>query len=349
MNTDPDGPDPLDRFDTFDPFADPSAPRARRWKSDHRPKRTKWEVWASLTERGDPALGLDGLYFSPAFDGIKTEKEWILEHLSAFHSAKQITGVLKRVKGGKEAHVYCCAAHPDTGLDLIAAKIYRPHKFRNLRNDSQYRQGRATLVPDGPARAAVTRDWRLLKAIEQKSRFGLKVQQTSWLEYEFQTLQQLYAAGADVPQPLKRGSHVLLMEYVGDEIIPAPTLKHVRLRPDEARPLFDRLLWNVERILATGFVHGDLSPYNVLYWEGEIYIIDFPQVADARGNPDAYSLFQRDVRRLCEYFARYGIESDPGRIAVDLWARHGFEGGPRTADGRPPTGDDEPLMDDWDD
>mgnify|MGYP000925870685 CR=1 FL=1 len=56
-----------------------------------------------------------------------------------------ITDVLHQVKGGKEATVYCCAAHPSTGVDLIAAKVYRPREFRQLRNDAQYRQGRRIL------------------------------------------------------------------------------------------------------------------------------------------------------------------------------------------------------------
>ena len=32
------------------------------------------------------------------------------------------------------------------------------------------------------------------------------------------------------------------------------------------------------------FVHGDLSPHNILYWQGEAKLIDFPQVSDPRFN-----------------------------------------------------------------
>jgi catechol 2,3-dioxygenase-like lactoylglutathione lyase family enzyme len=46
----------------------------------------------------------------------------------------QILDVLRRVKGGKEANVYCCRTHPSTGVDLLAAKLYRPRMFRNLRS-----------------------------------------------------------------------------------------------------------------------------------------------------------------------------------------------------------------------
>ena len=66
-------------------------------------------------------------------------------------------------------------------------------------------------------------------------------------------------------------------------------------------------------------VHGDLSAYNILYWEGQITIIDFPQLVEARNNPHAFMLLERDVRRVCDYFASYGVESDPMKLAVDLW------------------------------
>ena len=306
-----------DQSDQFDHY--PGAPRHRWMKAGHKPKRSRSEILAAIVEWGDPALGEDGLYFSPTLDATWQEKDWISEHLGPFWAGKQITGVLRRVKGGKEANVYCCAAHPATGLDLIAAKLYRPRKFRNLRNDSQYRQGRPIL--DARGEVVSQRDWRMHKAIQSKSRKGLEAQQTSWIEYEFQSMRRLYEAGADVPLPVKRGDHTILMEYVGDEIIAAPALIQVSLAPDEARGLFERLMRNVEVMLGCSVIHGDLSAYNVLYWNGAVKIIDFPQVVDPRGNPDAFVLFSRDVERLCQYFARYGVVSQPTELANDLWAR----------------------------
>ncbi len=51
-------------------------------------------------------------------------------------------------------------------------------------------------------------------------------------------------------------------------------------------------------------MHGDLSAYNILYWEGHIALIDFPQVVPARDNRNAYAIFERDVTRLCAVFHR---------------------------------------------
>jgi RIO kinase 1 len=261
-----------------------------------------------------------GVLFRPSLTATDNEMAWIIEHLEPFYHAKVLTDVTRRVKGGKEANVYVSRAHPKTGLDWLAVKLYRPRQFRSLKDTTQYQQGRAVLNAEGQAVDA--RDWRMHKAIAGKTRKGLAASQTSWLEYEYQTLLKLHRAGADVPEPFKHSSYVLLMEYIGDEAMSAPTLIDVALPPDEAPALFERVLHNVELLLAQGWVHGDLSAYNILYWQGALTLIDFPQVVEARTNPDACSLFGRDLERVCGYFARYGICSRPRQLARDLWARH---------------------------
>ena len=263
-------------------------------------------------------LGTEAV-FNPTFTSSFHEREWILNYLGFFYDDKQITDVLSRVKGGKEANVYCCAAHPGTGLELIAAKIYRPRAFRQLRNDSRYRQGRGYL----DERGKVVRDEKLLVAIQKKSSTGQEMVHNSWLEHEFQTLKLLYEAGVDVPRPVSHGNNTILMEYLGDAGLPAPALQAVRLEADEVRTLFERLMQNVELMLANRRIHGDLSAFNVLYWQGDIRLIDFPQAVAPAENPDAFELLERDIRRLCQYFERYGVHSDPGRMARDLWARYG--------------------------
>jgi hypothetical protein len=34
------------------------------------------------------------------------------------------------------------------------------------------------------------------------------------------------------------------------------------------------------------------------------------------------------VERICQYFERCGVESQPGRIARDLWARYASDNAP---------------------
>ena len=243
----------LELYEDFDLQLDGGRPR--RVKATHKSKKKKWEVAASLYERN--AAGKDDLTFAPSVNATSEEMGWITQHLSQFYHGKLIADVTRRVKGGKEANVYCCTPHPASGRDLIAAKLYRPHKFRSLKNTTQYQQGRAVL--DGTGSVVSARDWRLHKAIAGKSRKGLVAAQTSWLMYEFTLMEQLHEAGADVPEPIKHNEYALLMEFVGNETMPAPMLIDVTLDSTEARPLFERLMWNIELMLSCGWVHGDLS------------------------------------------------------------------------------------------
>jgi len=256
--------------------------------------------------------------FSPTYSGSHHERQWILDALGPFYDKRVVTDVLRLVRGGKEATVYCCAAGPETGLALLAAKIYRPRMFRNLRNDARYREGRAVLDEDGKAE----RGARAMRAVRNGTAFGKALMHYAWMEWEYATLQLLHEAGADVPRPLASGSNTILMEYVGAEGHAAPTLNGVRLAPTEAPVLFERLLYNVDLMLAHERVHGDLSAYNVLYWEGQVKIIDFPQAVNAFMHPEGQAILRRDVERLCQYFAGYGLQQDPVRLADDLWRRH---------------------------
>ncbi len=310
LNTDSDSYDQLTALATGE--------RPKTMKSGRKQKKTKWEVRALLEER--PKVAENAMqFFAPSLNVTNEEMAWLEQQLGPFRDLRYLQSILHKVKGGKEANVYCSVAHASTGYNLIAAKVYRPRLFRSLRNDTQYRQGRAMLGADGKAFMPKGREAR---ALAQHSKFGRELEHMSWLAYEFYTLEKLYQAGVSVPEPLKQSEHVILMDYVGDVGMPAPILSQVALDPAEARPLFDQLLRDVETMLAQGVIHGDFSAYNVLYWEGEVKIIDFPQVVNPTDNPDARFIFGRDVERLCQYFAKYGIRTNPRQLAGEMWDKH---------------------------
>lgn len=300
----------------FNPLnTDRKARRTRKPKAKHTPKKSRWEVVDGIAD----IEGLEG-GFKTTYQPGHFETGWLLDSLRPFYNRALITDVLARVKGGKEANVYRCEAHPVLDVKLVAAKVYRPRMFRNLRNDKVYREGRSVLKENG--KAAKPNDHRLMRALNKKTDFGMQAEHTSWLMYEFTTLQTLYAAGAAVPQPYSASENSILMGYCGDEDGAAPALSEITIDAEEAKALFDEVLHNVEIMLKHGVVHGDLSAYNILYWEGRITLIDFPQVVSTRGNSRARSIFQRDIVRVCEYFAARGVDSDPDEIARKLWRRY---------------------------
>ncbi|MGH7864508.1 MAG: RIO1 family regulatory kinase/ATPase [Candidatus Binataceae bacterium] len=84
--------------------------------------------------------------------------------------------------------------------------------------------------------------------------------------------------------------------------------------------LWRRMVDNIRLWLAADRIHADLSPYNVLYWRGDIRVIDFPQAVDPRFNTDARRLLERDLANMTRYFARFGVEADSSRMAHAIWS-----------------------------
>lgn len=282
-------------------------------KTKRKPKLDRSDVLSTLAATADSKPD-----FNPTFHASRHERAWIINYLGPFYEEHVITDVLRQVKGGKEATVYCCRAHNSTGVKYIAAKVYRPRIFRTLKNDSQYRRGREFVDSEGKE----ARGRREKLAMQKKTGFGHELLHTTWLTNEYRHLQSLNAAGANVPRPFAQGDNAILMEYFGDEKFPAPTLNSVSLEPREARDIFARLMRNVEILLAHRTIHADLSAFNVLYWRGEIRIIDLPQAVDPFINPNARTFLTRDLTRLCQYFSRYGIQERGQALADDLWRKH---------------------------
>jgi len=312
----------LERFG----LADRNANRPRKAKTK-KAKKSQAEILTALTET---TAGLEA-GFQITYRPARFEAVWLLDSLRVFYDQGLIVDVISQVKGGKEASVYLCQANPDTGLGLLAAKVYRPRQFRNLSNDIMYREGREILGSEGGI--VKRRDSRSMRAMKKKTEFGAELLHGSWLMYEFGTLQRLHGMGAAVPKPIAHGENAILMEYIGDEKMAASALHAVSLAPEECQPLYAEVMRNIELMLKHELIHGDLSAFNILYWQGKVTLIDFPQVTMAVSNRNAYKIFQRDVLRVCEYFQGQGIASDPTAIAEKLWWDYiGVEPGRMMAD-----------------
>ncbi len=259
--------------------------------------------------------------FNFTYKAARFEEAWLLDSLVEIAEHQWIADVIRKVKGGKEASVYLCSPGPSAGDALIAAKIYRPRSLRNLKNDSQYRVGRIDIDSEGHR----IKGDRAFRAIKNRTQYGEEVRHQSWISYEFQTLQTLFEAGADVPKPYAMEKNAIIMDFVGDAENAAPPLSSVRLDAHEAKSLFERVMNNVRIMLDHHRIHGDLSAYNILYWDGDISFIDFPQVVAPESNPQAWSIFLRDITRICEYFTSQGVRSNPRRLAEEIWMAHGHK------------------------
>jgi RIO kinase 1 len=280
-----------------------------------RPKKASAAVQQFIKKQDDSSQAVDFTYKPARF-----EEGWLLDSLGYFFEQKWISDVLVKVKGGKEASVYLCRSGGQVDVPFLAAKVFRPRMLRNLKNDRMYLVGRNVLDEDGNQ----ILDLGMLKAHHKRSVYGEQIRHQSWIMHEFQTLLRLHDAGADVPKPYETSHNAILMDYIGSEETAAPTLNTVNLSAHEAVPIFKRLVQNIEIMLKLGVVHGDLSAYNVLYWEGQITLIDFPQVVFPQKHPAAFQIFQRDITRLCAYFESQGLHNDPASLAAGLWKSAGY-------------------------
>ena len=111
-----------------------------------------------------------------------------------------------------------------------------------------------------------------------------------------------------MPRPIEGTDDAILMAYVGDRDVSAPRLHEYQHDDrDELASLWDQLHGAIEQMLYRDVVHGDLSSYNVLVWDGRITLIDFPQAVDPKKNRHAHHL------RVFMVQLRKKLEVDPGR------------------------------------
>ena len=247
------------------------------------------------------------------FEGLD-RPDWVVDE--PYHDVDH--GV---VKSGKEAQVNLVERIGDDGRScLIARKRYLPRHVTQkgqleamgvqrssaFRNDVQYREGR---------QFRKTRDRR---AIERMSTYGKKLLQDRWTGTEHEVMLRLWQRGMSVPYPIGYADDVFDLEYVGSWEMAAPQLSAARLDPDQMADAFEQLVAGLRCLTATGITHGDLSAYNLLWWEDRLWFIDFPQSVDIAANLQGIDFLHRDVLNVCTWFQRHGYAVDPEEVFADL-------------------------------
>ena len=222
---------------------------------------------------------------------------------------------LYQLMSGKEATVYAVRC----GNETRCAKVYKEAMKRSFKKAAQYQEGRKV------------RNSRRARAMEKGSKFGRKQQEDAWQNTEVDALFTLAKAGVRAPEPYGCYDGVLLMELITDDDGDvAPRLNDVTMSAEQAIEDHAVVMVYVMRMLLAGLVHGDLSEFNVLVDAYGPVIIDLPQVVDAAANNNAFSMLQRDVRNMTEYYAQYAPELKNSHYAEEMWSL--FEAGELEAD-----------------
>ena len=152
---------------------------------------------------------------------------------------------------------------------------------------------------------------RMFDYIKYDPRYvGLKKQKRkiifSWVQREYRNIIKARQAGVRVPTPYAFLNNVLLEEFIGDNEA-APKLKDQI--PKNKKKFFDDLVLQIKKIYKAGLIHADLSHFNILNYDEKPVIIDL-STCTPLDTPTAAEYLKRDVRNICNFFARYGLKKD---------------------------------------
>jgi len=185
------------------------------------------------------------------------------------------------ISTGKEGNVFFAM---DEDGEPVALKIFRT-STSTFKRHAKYIEG------DPRFKGLGGNKWKMIYA---------------WANKEFKNLQRYAEAGLPVPEPITFDKNCLLMEYIGDEFGPAPQLKDVVI--DDPTEMYDEVLsFIIDGWKDAHLVHGDLSEYNVLVWEGQPIMIDCGQ-AMTNDFFNAKDLLIRDITNVNRFFRNRGAD-----------------------------------------
>ncbi len=188
-----------------------------------------------------------------------------------------LTGVIST---GKEARVYEGVRADGTS---VAVKIY-------LVASSDYKR-RLQYVQGDPRFAKIRKDSRGVAEL--------------WARKEYINLKQCKEAGIDVPTPFIFKGNVVVMEFIGENHIPAPRLIDAVATKDD----YTRIIDSVKRIYNDAeLVHADLSEYNIMKLGERLVIFDFGSGV-SKNHPLAVEFLKRDISNINRLFQKRGIKT----------------------------------------
>jgi RIO kinase 1 len=202
-------------------------------------------------------------------------------------------GFLEKVDGclstGKEANVYYAAAGKqvnDSQVTEYAIKIYKTSilvfkdRDKYVSGEHRWRKGYCKSNP----------------------RKMVKV----WAEKEMRNYRRIHQAGIPTPEPILLKSHVLIMEFLGTDGWPSPRLKDATLSDKRLREAYVQTLRIMRHMYQRcRLVHGDLSEYNLLWHNNQIYVIDVSQSVET-DHPSALDFLRKDAANVNDYFRKVG-------------------------------------------
>ena len=128
-----------------------------------------------------------------------------------------------------------------------------------------------------------------------------------WAEKEMRNYRRIHIANIPCPAPILLKGHVLIMEFLGNGSgWPSPRLHDANLSEKRLREAYIQTILIMRRMYQRcKLVHGDLSEYNLLWHNNEVYVIDVSQSVET-DHPSALDFLRKDASNVNDFFRKAG-------------------------------------------
>ncbi len=147
-------------------------------------------------------------------------------------------------------------------------------------------------------------------------------QHVSWIytariaaQREFEALESLWPE-VSVPKPIDHNRHALVMEKMA-----GTELSRARVDSVQVSETIKAILLELQHAYNTGYVHADISEYNVFIDSAGVTIFDWPQAVTTE-HPNAEEFLNRDVTNILSFFARKYPGELPQSLDAETATRH---------------------------
>ena len=167
------------------------------------------------------------------------------------------------------------------------------------------------------------------REVQKEREYTAEKEHRSWLytarkaaEREHDALEALYPE-VSVPKPVDQNRHAVVMEKLD-----GVELSRAGLESGQVRGVLELVLEEMAAAYAAGYVHADVSEYNLFVSTEGVTVFDWPQAVPT-DHENSEELLERDVENLLGYFERKYPRETPDldrRALADALAADEFEG-----------------------
>jgi RIO kinase 2 len=120
---------------------------------------------------------------------------------------------------------------------------------------------------------------------------------------EYEALEALHSADISVPKPFSQNRHLVVMEFIEGQ-----DLYRIKRNDfgseEEILLLFNNIMQELKKSTKQGYIHGDLSEYNVRLNENNFPVLfDWPQYITPE-NPESLKILTRDCQNIFNFFQK---------------------------------------------